>query len=897
MIKTKQGLLPALLALCLLPPALPIAQAQGTAFTYQGQLNAGGAPANGGFDFTFALFNNSSANGGQVGATLTNLDVPVSNGLFTVQLDFGAVFAGNATWLAVGVRSNGVGGFTVLNPLQELTPTPYAMYAPNAGLAASANAVAATNIVGTLGVGQLPAVPASNIVGTIALGQLPAGVLSGNLANTAPQAAQRGVSAFLAGLQNLGYYQNLVLTAWFGPGRNYVSPENTNAYNVSAIYNNNSGFNAYGCLGNATNCWFTNTGLYLNGSNALVQYNLPAGTPSAATLIVFFTQAGWLQRNGGVELATLYNTSQSLCQMVLQCEGAQINSGGAAVSTTTPLWFGNWSATANIPYCETMTTDGQSYLSLIEWSALQAGAYAGWTNWTTYANIGALNLGNWNSLTFGSNLWGGFNGVLHGFVMLNTALNQQQVQQIFTLAQNTVLPWKRVVFEGDSTADRLWQNDGQCASNSAFWSQCVFNNTSVDGTLTFQSVDRFYPCTATNLPNGLDIVYPSTVIYWDGINDLGGIAANDPNYAAIVNRIESNIVWEVNAVHSYNSTICVLTSTESFTTTGVMFSNWGSSPELARVMLNQWERSGASGADWVVDNDTMFYNYLGANYWSNSLFSSDMLHPTNNPATIWIFTNISGVIGSGLANATNSLYPNPLDPTLLAMPGNASSGGAPSVLAGAGLTSAKSTVTNGSGVVSTNVTLSVAPGVVTNGGTGYFFGNVTISSATIGTATIKQTNLFVTNMAIVTSNLLFATNGIHSVANAAAAIGGCAISFNTNYHVSDTAYTVQIQAPPGGFSGWPQWTNPSGVVIDILFTNFVAVPAATPAVCQFEDCDGTLTSDAIGAAGRRGEPLPVWVAALSTSNYDVCGLTEVVGPNPINGNHAWLVSCHRLVNQ
>jgi hypothetical protein len=51
----------------------------------------------------------------------------VTNGLFTVTLDFGSVFNGNATWLSITVRTNGGAGFTALSPLQELTPTPYAI--------------------------------------------------------------------------------------------------------------------------------------------------------------------------------------------------------------------------------------------------------------------------------------------------------------------------------------------------------------------------------------------------------------------------------------------------------------------------------------------------------------------------------------------------------------------------------------------------------------------------------------------------------------------------------------------------------------------------------------------------------------------------------------------------
>src|SRR5207253_7246526 len=65
------------------------------------------------------------------------LAVTVSNGLFTVSLDFGPnIFTGNACWLAIGVRSNGVAAnFTPLDPRQPLTPTPNALYASTADVA------------------------------------------------------------------------------------------------------------------------------------------------------------------------------------------------------------------------------------------------------------------------------------------------------------------------------------------------------------------------------------------------------------------------------------------------------------------------------------------------------------------------------------------------------------------------------------------------------------------------------------------------------------------------------------------------------------------------------------------------------------------------------------------
>src|SRR5262245_42527705 len=65
------------------------AVAQGTAFTYQGRLGDNGTAANGSYDLTFALFTVSSG-AGQVGLTQTHTAVGVSNGLFTVKLDFGA---------------------------------------------------------------------------------------------------------------------------------------------------------------------------------------------------------------------------------------------------------------------------------------------------------------------------------------------------------------------------------------------------------------------------------------------------------------------------------------------------------------------------------------------------------------------------------------------------------------------------------------------------------------------------------------------------------------------------------------------------------------------------------------------------------------------------------------
>ncbi|MCX7858880.1 MAG: hypothetical protein N2385_02215 [Chloroflexus sp.] len=101
----------------------------GSAFTYQGRLDNNGAPANGAYDFEFALFNDATA-GSQVGSTISLSNVSVVNGVFTVQLDFGNLFWQQQTHLEVRVRSSGAGSFTTLTPRQPVTAAPVASALP-----------------------------------------------------------------------------------------------------------------------------------------------------------------------------------------------------------------------------------------------------------------------------------------------------------------------------------------------------------------------------------------------------------------------------------------------------------------------------------------------------------------------------------------------------------------------------------------------------------------------------------------------------------------------------------------------------------------------------------------------------------------------------------------------
>ena len=154
-------LLLGLLCHCMIVPQLA---AQGTAFTYQGRLNDGAASANGLYDFKFILFDSINPNSDFVGP-ITNSAVNVSNGLFTVVLDFGEdVFRGHPNFfLEIWVRPTGAStDFFTLTPRQHITPTPYAIHAGTATTATTLvdGSVSTVNGLG----GDVTLMPGQNVV-------------------------------------------------------------------------------------------------------------------------------------------------------------------------------------------------------------------------------------------------------------------------------------------------------------------------------------------------------------------------------------------------------------------------------------------------------------------------------------------------------------------------------------------------------------------------------------------------------------------------------------------------------------------------------------------------------------------------------------------------------------
>ncbi|MGC9943977.1 MAG: tail fiber domain-containing protein [Verrucomicrobiota bacterium] len=205
--------------------------AQGTAFTYQGQLSDNGIPASGSFDLQFVLYNGSQF-GSQAGPSLTNSGVSVTNGLFTTTLDFGAgIFTGTNLWLDISVRTNGAGAFNELLPRQPLTPTPYSVMANSA-----------SNLLGEIPLAQLPGAVLTNdesnaVLGNVTIGDsltLPFPVTIYTDGGTSPILHGDGNKNFFAGL-DAGYS----LTSGYGNegvGTGALYTDTSGSYNVANGY-------------------------------------------------------------------------------------------------------------------------------------------------------------------------------------------------------------------------------------------------------------------------------------------------------------------------------------------------------------------------------------------------------------------------------------------------------------------------------------------------------------------------------------------------------------------------------------------------------------------------------------------------------------------------------------
>ncbi|MEO8604736.1 MAG: hypothetical protein ABI629_19360 [bacterium] len=173
----------ALLALLTVPRG---AAGIGTDFTYQGQLEQNGSLATGRCDFRFQLFDSIGSGvpptgGNQIGTTVTAEPVLVSDGLFTLRLDFGAAAfnTGSDRFLQVAVRCpSGSGAYQTLTSRQPLTATPYALFASAVADGAVSSAKLAPGAVTTSQLAPNAVTAAQIADGTVATNDLANGAVS-----------------------------------------------------------------------------------------------------------------------------------------------------------------------------------------------------------------------------------------------------------------------------------------------------------------------------------------------------------------------------------------------------------------------------------------------------------------------------------------------------------------------------------------------------------------------------------------------------------------------------------------------------------------------------------------------------------------------------------------------
>jgi hypothetical protein len=169
------------------------ASAQTPTFTHQGNL---GFAASGNYDFEFKLFDTPTVGTGTQQGTFSLANVPVTNGAFGVQIDFGsAVFTGAELFLETWWRDGNVGGaYTVLPSREKVT----AVYANRSLSAAMADAATNATQLGGLPVSSFIRNTTQQQAGSfnVAGNGTAGGTLSANLLNATTQFNINGLRVF-----------------------------------------------------------------------------------------------------------------------------------------------------------------------------------------------------------------------------------------------------------------------------------------------------------------------------------------------------------------------------------------------------------------------------------------------------------------------------------------------------------------------------------------------------------------------------------------------------------------------------------------------------------------------------------------------------------------------------
>jgi hypothetical protein len=297
---------------------------------------------------TFFYTNYWSNDGTSVNGSepLAAVSAPVSNGLFTVALGdttLPNMAAINSTIFAqpnLQLRiwfSDGVGGFVALSPLQNLTPSPYAI-----------NSGSANSLLGTLSASQLTgSIPASQIGGTLTAAQLPASLLTNNQGGVNLGGAFSGNGA---GLTNVSIYSlsligsstNRIVVSWGFDGSGLAAPP-LGLNNAAAV-----------AVGNAHTVVLKSDGTVVAwGYNGSGQTNVPAGLTNVIAVAAGSYHSVALRSNGtvvvwGDNLNGQTNVPAGLSNVLAVVAGGNHNLALKNNGTVVGWGANNWGQT-NIP--------------------------------------------------------------------------------------------------------------------------------------------------------------------------------------------------------------------------------------------------------------------------------------------------------------------------------------------------------------------------------------------------------------------------------------------------------------------------------------------------------------------------------------------------------------------
>jgi photosystem II stability/assembly factor-like uncharacterized protein len=605
-------------ALCGFSFCISTARAQDSSFTYQGFLrDSNSAPASGDFQMQFKLRPAASSTN-QVGPTLTNGPVTVSNGLFTTTLNFGGavIFDGSPRWLEVAVRTNGsTNAFFVLSPTQPFTSTPYAI-----------RAAVATAFIGPIFDTQL----SSNIARFDTAGHFTAPMIFDNASGqfSGGITATGSVSGTLGGTFSgnaSGTFSGNSSGNFSGNGANIT---NINVTNIAGVIQSNPNWQLIQT--NIQQAVSSNN--YITTNDSLTTLILPSGPGLGSTLRISGSgAAGWLlAQNAGQSIFTGNlglpagrawtahaaggATNIAWKDIASSADGLKLVAvvGSGFIFTSTDGGF-SWTqrATNRAYVAVTSSADGTHLAAAVGSGFIYTSADSG-SNWIQRGAVHA-----WTDIASSAD----------GTKLVATAGSENIYTSVDTgtnwTARASVLAWSSVASSADgvklaavvnggaifTSADSgvTWSNRGGVLAFSGITSSSDGNKLAacVNGSFLFTSGDAGVSWT----PRGISAAWSTISSSGDGVNLVAAIGGAGTIYSSFdsgqtwIQRTTNNLAWQATAFSTDGTRVAAAVNVgQIFTSASV--TSVGTNGSLAGSQYSSVELQYVGNGLWIPLNAT-----------------------------------------------------------------------------------------------------------------------------------------------------------------------------------------------------------------------------------------------------------------------------------------------------